>query len=48
MDQVLTDNMEREIERRYFGRRFDRNPHRVPVGRWMRRVTHRASVRPLD
>jgi hypothetical protein len=49
MNLVLTDSLERELEHRYLGQRFhDRDRHRVPVGRWVRRIAHRASVRPLD
>lgn len=39
MDQVLTDNLERELENRYLGRQFrQRGARRVPVRRWIGRV----------
>jgi hypothetical protein len=48
MDLVLTDSLERELEQQYFGRRVDGGDrHRVPVGRWVRRIAHRSTVRPL-
>ena len=49
MNLVLTDNLERELEQRYFARRFlDRDRQLVPVGRWVRRIAHRGPARPLD
>lgn len=49
MNLVLTDSLERELENRYLDNRFhQRDRQRVPVGRWVRRLAHRTSARPLD
>jgi hypothetical protein len=39
MESVLTDQLERTIEQRYFARRFqERARQRVQVTRWVRRL----------